>query len=101
MLESECYHIDFDMAATSGEGNGLSKEQVEQMKSAFDTIRKCEDDMDDIDHTISLIHQAIASYIAEDPESEEEIKKVYEPRLAHFTKLYEAKVIISFNKPSC
>lgn len=92
MLEAECYHIDFDMAVTSGEGKGLTEEQVKAMKDAFDLIRKCEDDMVEIEHTISLIHQAIASHMAENPTNEKEIRKVYEPRLAHFTKLFESKV---------
>ena len=84
--------MDFKIAASSGLANGLTAQQINSMIVAFGRIRELESNLEDIDETITIIHQAIASNIAKNEENEEEIKNIYEPRLLHYAKLYETKV---------
>ena len=92
MLETRCYHIDFKVAALSGSANGLNKDQIDSMVKAFNEIRELQKDIENVEHTITLVHQAITENIAKDFENEEEIKKIYEPRRIFLAKQIETKV---------
>ena len=59
---------------------------------AFNEIRELQKDIENVEYTITLVHQAITENIAKDFENEEEIKKIYEPRLIFLAKLIETKV---------
>ena len=93
ILEAKCYELDFQLAALSGHGNGLTEEQVNSMKKAFLDIRQLQEEIEDTEHTITLVYHAIAENIAKNEDNEEEIKAIYEPRLIHLAKKIETKVI--------
>ena len=94
ILEAKCYELDFQLAALSGHGSGLTEEQVNSMKKAFLDIRQLQEEIEDTEHTITLVYPAIAENIAKDEENEEEIKAIYEPRLVYLAKKIETKVFI-------
>ena len=64
------------------------------MKKAFLDIRQLQEEIEDTEHTITLVYHAIAENIAKNEENEEEIKAIYEPRLVYLAKKIETKVFI-------
>ena len=92
ILEAKCYQLDFQLAALSGCGNGLSQEQVDSMIRAFEEIRQLQKEIQDVENTITLVYQAIAENISRNAENEEQIKATYEPRLVYLSKKIETKV---------
>lgn len=67
--------------------------QVTSMAAAFEEIQELEKGVSDTNETISLVYGAISSNIAKATENEEEIRKVYEPRLVYLTKRIQEKVM--------
>ena len=49
-------------------------------------------EIDDLEFSITLVHDAAADNLAKNPEKEDEIERIYEPRLLHLVKLVDAKV---------
>ena len=92
MLETCCYELDFKVAALTGNGNGLSEDQIKSMSATFKEIRKIDEDIENVEHTITLVHNAIAQNIAIAEHTVDHIHKVYEPRLIHLANLIKIKV---------
>ena len=92
LLEDHCYQLDFKITAMTGDGNGLTEDQVKLVTSAYKEMKRTEEDISSVENTITLVHAAIAENIAKNVEREDEIKKVYEPRLIYLAKKVEEKV---------
>lgn len=93
MLEDKCYQLDFKIAALSGTANGLTQQQIDSMVEAFKEIRVLQNDIESLEHTITLVHQAVADNISKNIENEDEIRKIYEPRFIFLAKSIQTKVL--------
>lgn len=95
ILETKCYEIDFKVAGMTGNGNGLSLEQIKSMSASFKEIRTLDEEIENVEHTVTLVHNAVAENISKNPDDAEKIQNLYEPRLIHLTNLIKQKVIAS------
>ena len=62
------------------------------MKAAFSEIKQLRKNIEDLENTVALVHDAVAENISKNPGNEENIRKIYEPRLILLGKLIETKV---------
>lgn len=76
----------------TGDGNGLTEDQVKIVTAAYKEMKRIEEDISSVEKTITLVHASIVENIAKNPEEEEQIKKIYEPRLIYLAKKVEDKV---------
>ena len=77
----------------TGNGNGLSQEEIKSMSASFKEIKKLDEEIENVEHTITLVHNAIAENISKKVHDADNIKDLYEPRLVHLTNLVKQKVI--------
>ena len=63
------------------------------MVEAFKEIRVLQNDIESLEHTITLVHQAVADNISKNIENEDEIRKIYEPRFIFLAKSIQTKVL--------
>jgi len=92
MLEKECQIIDFKIAAKTQLSTALDERELEEVINTYQIVEQLDKEIEEHDHTIDLIHAAIASQMQNHPENEEEIHDIFEPRLQHFVKMIETKV---------
>lgn len=93
MLEDSCHLFDIKIAASHAISNKIIKH------SEFDLyvekqiqIRRLEYVVEDCDEKINLIQDAIASNLIRNPENEEHIRTIYEPRIKYLISKKEEKV---------
>lgn len=91
MLETRCYELDFKVAAMTGDGNGLSEDQMKTMTNSFKEIRRIDEEIENLEHTVTLVHNAIAENIARGEHNIDEVHKIYEPRLIHLANVMKQK----------
>ena len=80
-LEAECYSLDFKVAALTQSGKGLSDDNIKMMIKNYNTIQELESSIKDLETTIELIHDAVASNLTKFPEKAKDIENVYKPRI--------------------
>ena len=76
MLERECQILDIKLSATS-------ETKSEETISLFQRITDLEDSIQSCEEKIDLVHNGIAINIMKTPEKEDEIQKIYMPRLEY------------------
>lgn len=69
------------------------------MIETYQELTELEQNISEASEVIEMIHEAVTCNIARDPEKEEEIKEIYEPRLKFFEAKISEKVCI-VNKSS-
>ena len=84
MLEITCYELDFKIAATTGDGQGLDEDQLKKMMDSYKEIKMLEEEIETLSDTVLLIHNAIISHIKKNPTNEKNIKETFELRIMHF-----------------
>ena len=77
MLERECQIVDIKLSATS-------ETKSEETISLFKKINELEATIKSCVEKIELVHNGIAMNVIKTPEKEDEIKRIYTPRLEHF-----------------
>ena len=97
MLEITCYELDFKIAATTGDGQGLDEDQLKKMMDSYKEIKMLEEEIETLSDTVLLIHNAIISHIKKNPTNEKNIKETFEPRIMHFAKVIDLKVKHSYS----
>ena len=73
--------------------NTLTNDEMEKTINSYQTMMKLEKDIDRCKETIELIQEAATVEISKDPENEERIMIIYQPRVDHFVGKIKEKVI--------
>lgn len=82
MLEFECHLLDIKIACEIGMKNQtINQEDFDKFVEVQSKIKECELKVEDLHNKIELVRSAIDNHIINEPEKEEEIKSVYEPRI--------------------
>ena len=93
MFEHQCYIIDIKIAATKAVSNNeLPKQDFDAFVKACSLISELETSISQCEHSIYLVHQAIAFVILQEPENKDQINAVYQPRIIHYTNKIKEKV---------
>ena len=91
MLEDACHKLDNDIACSSSkEQSNLNNEYIKMRKH----LMELEDSAAKMKDTIELINNAIVAAVLKNPEDEEGIRQIYEPRLNHFSNKLDEKVCL-------
>ena len=89
MLEDDCHTLDCKIAVEQPETENSNFGQYAERRKE---IEKLEKSVNDLQHTLDLINNAISTAIMGSPENEAKIKDVYEARFEHFIKKRNEKV---------
>ena len=61
------------------------------MVTGFEEIRRIDSEIQNLDDTLSLIHNAIAENIAKGTRNVDEVHRTFEPRIPHLAGIIEKK----------
>lgn len=98
MLEFHCHLLDVKIAGEIGLKNQtIDQADFDKFVAAQTKVREFELQAEDLHHKIELVRSAIDYHLLNEPEKEEDIKAVYEPRIELLNEKLAEKVKIIKN----
>ena len=111
MLEFRCHLLDIKIAGELAIRNkSLNREEFDKFVKSKSEIRDLEFQAEDLHNKIELVHSAIYNRVTNEPEKEDEIRHIYEPRIKYLNNKLTEKVsqvyflmteIYKMNAPFC
>ena len=97
MLEEDCCLLDAEISCLLGSVD-LPEEMISRIKEYLDRKRMIEESISAQEEKIALIQDAIRHELLKDPTDTENIQKTYLPRIEHFQKKKDCKVILFYRQ---
>ena len=94
MMQFRCHLLDVKMAGELGMQNKtLNREEFDKFVASQSNIKLLEQQVADIAETIERMNCAYHKLLLENPEKEEEVTRVFDPRFKHFFQRLQEKVL--------